>query len=287
MIKLIALDMDGTVLNTEHEISERNAEAIKAAQAQGIEVMISTGRGYLDGMIPVNEAGLTLAFSGLNGAEVRDDKGNIMSKTPIEADELTKVLEELKENKVFFDVYIGDQVFTESLEEQIKIFLDFAKTMDFSKEEEILESMQERVDKGLIVEVDNLAKVIEANKESVYKVLAISDDLEKLAEVGDKLATFSNIAVSSSLVGNLEINGAQAQKGIALEKYAALKGISLEDTMVVGDNFNDLSMMKVAGHAVAMENAPEEVKSYCDEVTLSNAENGVALAIEKVLKQQV
>lgn len=283
MIKLIALDMDGTVLNTEHNMSERNIAAIKAAQAEGIEVMISTGRGYKDGMIPVNDANLTLAFSALNGAELRDDEGEIMSSNPISSDNLLEVLHILDENKIFYDVYIGDQVYTESLAEQIKIFIESAKAMNFSKEKEILASLQERTEQGLIVEVDSIDPIITEHKEKVYKLLAISDDLEKLDAVAEKLRELKQIAVSSSLVGNLEINSVHAQKGVALEKYTTLKGIPLENTMVIGDNYNDVSMMKVAGLAVAMGNAPDEVKEICDEVTLTNAEDGVAVAIEKVL----
>lgn len=285
MIKLIALDMDGTVLNSEHEISERNAAAIRAAQDKGVEVIISTGRGYLDGMIPVNEAELTLAFAGLNGAEVRDETGEIMSKTPFESADLHKIRKILDANDILYDVFIGDHVYTVDLEGQIAIFLRFADAMAFADTEEIKKSVQERVDQGLVVEVDSYDELIFDNQDKVYKVLAMCEDLDKLAAVRDELVALNQIAVSSSLVGNLELTDAHAQKGVALKQYAELKGISLADTMVVGDNFNDISMMQVAGHTVAMGNAPEEIKQICDEVTLTNDEDGVAVAIEKVLEQ--
>lgn len=285
MIKLIALDMDGTVLNGEHLISERNAAAIKAAQAKGIEVMISTGRGYLDGMIPVNEAGLTLAFSALNGAEVRDESGKIMSKTPFASNDLHDIRRILEASDILYDIYIGDQVYTVDLEGQIAIFMRFADAMDVSDPNEVRKSVQERVDQGLVIEVDSYDEIISANQDKVYKVLAMCDDLDKLSAVRDELVKINQIAVSSSLIGNLEITDAHAQKGVALTKYAELKGISLAETMAVGDNFNDISMMQVAGHSVAMGNAPEEIKQMCDDMTLTNIEDGVAVAVEKVLEQ--
>lgn len=285
MIKLIALDMDGTVLDGEHAISERNKAAIKSAQAQGVEVIISTGRGYLDGMIPVNDAELTLAFSGLNGAEVRNENGEIMSKTPFESADLRELRKVLENNDILYDVFIGDQVYTIDLEGQIAIFLRFANTMDFSNTEEIKKSVQERVDQGLVIEVESYDELIRDNQDKVYKILAMCDDLDKLAAVRDELVALPQIAVSSSLIGNLEITDSHAQKGVALKKYAELKGISLEETMAVGDNFNDISMMQVAGYSVAMGNAPEEIKEICDDVTLTNDEDGVAIAIEKVLEQ--
>lgn len=286
MIKLIALDMDGTVLNEEHVISERNAAAIKAAQAKGIEVIISTGRGYLDGMIPVNKADLTLAFSGLNGAEVRNESGEIMSKTSFDAADLLKIRKVLEANDILYDVFIGDQVYTINLEGQIAIFLQFSGAKESSETaDEIKKSVQDRVDQGLVIEVDSYDGLIKENQDKVYKILAMCNDLDKLSAVRDELVAINSIAVSSSLIGNLEITDAQAQKGIALKKYAALKGVSLEHTMVVGDNFNDISMMQVAGHAVAMGNAPEEIKEICDDVTVTNEEDGVAVAIEKVLEK--
>lgn len=224
-------------------------------------------------------------FSGLNGAEVRNENGEIMSKTPFESADLRELRKVLENNDILYDVFIGDQVYTIDLEGQIAIFLRFANTMDFSNTEEIKKSVQERVDQGLVIEVESYDELIRDNQDKVYKILAMCDDLDKLAAVRDELVALPQIAVSSSLIGNLEITDSHAQKGVALKKYAKLKGISLEETMAVGDNFNDISMMQVAGYSVAMGNAPEEIKEICDDVTLTNDEDGVAIAIEKVLEQ--
>ena len=78
-----------------------------------------------------------------------------------------------------------------------------------------------------------------------------------------------------------------AQKGIAVEQYAKSKGISMDNVMVIGDNYNDLSMMERAGRSVAMGNAPAEIKAACTTVTTSNEHDGVGLAIEAILQLQV
>ena len=78
-----------------------------------------------------------------------------------------------------------------------------------------------------------------------------------------------------------------AQKGIAVEQYAKSKGISMDNVMVIGDSYNDLSMMERAGRSVAMGNAPAEIKAACTEITTTNEHDGVGLAIEAILQHQV
>ena len=85
----------------------------------------------------------------------------------------------------------------------------------------------------------------------------------------------------------MEITSVNAQKGIAVEQYATSKGISMDQVMVVGDNYNDLSMMERAGRAVAMGNAPDAIKAACTHVTATNEHDGVGIAIQEVLQVQV
>ena len=101
------------------------------------------------------------------------------------------------------------------------------------------------------------------------------------------LQLLPGLAISSSGAGNLEITNINAQKGIAVEQHAKRKGISMDNVMVIGDSYNDLSMIERAGRSVAMGNAPAEVKAACTNVTTTNANDGVGLAIEAILQHQV
>lgn len=285
MIKLIALDMDGTVLNSDHVISEQNRAAIIAAQDKGIEVMISTGRGYPDGVLLVQEAGLHLAFSCMNGAELRDESGKILTQAPLQLEEIRSIMDILEAEEVPFDLYVDDIIYTTDIQGQIDMFIEFSKELDDVNPENVREKVMAYVEEGFVKEVDSYDEVLQNPDSTVFKLLALTLELDKLARAEEKLKQVANITVSSSAVGNLEITSVYGQKGVALEKYAALKGIPLEQTMVMGDNYNDVSMMKKAGIAVAMGNAPDDIKALCDRVTGTNEESGVAQAIEKLLAE--
>ena len=95
----------------------------------------------------------------------------------------------------------------------------------------------------------------------------------------------SGIAISSSGKENIEVNSLEAQKGVALEKLLKDKGLSPENAMAMGDNLNDLSMMKVVGRPVAMGNALDQIKDFCPFITATNKEDGVAKAIQEVIQQ--
>ncbi len=101
----------------------------------------------------------------------------------------------------------------------------------------------------------------------------------------NELSKSEDLAVSSSSQNNIEITNVKAQKGVAVKVIAEELGIELVDCMAIGDNLNDVSMLKVVGTSVAMENAPTVVSALADYITVSNEEDGVALAIESALRE--
>lgn len=143
-----------------------------------------------------------------------------------------------------------------------------------------------RVEQGTLQEVDSFDDLIQQRGNEIYKIFGTSLHRQHLDNARNILHTLPGLAVSSSGAGNLEITHALAQKGIAVEQYAKSKGVSMESVMVIGDNYNDLSMMKRAGRSVAMGNAPAEIKAACTVTTTSNAHDGVGLAIEAILQLQ-
>lgn len=286
MIKLIALDMDGTILNSDHVISERTINAIKSAQEKGIEVIISTGRGYPDGVLLVKDTGLELGFSCMNGAEIRNVDGEIIHTSPLTNGQALEIMTILDEENVIYDMYVNELIYTDSIEEQVNMFRRFTPEKDEAEFDDMLEKVKVRMEEGFIKEVKSFHEIINHADAVVYKMLALSDNLDALAKAEERLKKVAGISVSSSFTGNLEITNEAGQKGFALEKYAAHCGVTMAETMAVGDNYNDLSMMEKAGFSVAMGNAPDDIKAKCDFVTETNENDGVALAIEKILKEQ-
>lgn len=287
MIKLIATDMDGTLLNAAHEISQENQEAIKFAQEHGITVVIATGRAFYEANIPVAETDLKVPYICLNGAEVRDETFNIMSTSHLNHSLVSKITSTLKEKDIYYQVYTNRGIYTENPQRDLEIYIDIAERAGQKADVEKIEnSIQKRIDNGTLKIVDNYDKIEDIPGELIMKILAFDSDLGKIDLVGQELAQSPNLAVSSSSRGNLEITHSDAQKGIALSTIAKQLGIDLKDVMALGDNLNDVSMLERVGYSVAMDNAAPEVKTVAKYVTDSNENSGVGKAIMKFLKEE-
>ncbi|REH93020.1 HAD-IIB family hydrolase, partial [Staphylococcus felis] len=148
----------------------------------------------------------------------------------------------------------------------------------------IRKHIQHRIDIGTLKIVGNYDHLEDIPGELIMKVLAFDTDLEKIERVKARLSEKSNLEVSSSSRGNIEITHADAQKGTAVASIAEKLGVSLEDTMAIGDNLNDKSMLERVGYPVAMANAIPELKEHAKFVTDTNENSGVAKAIYKVLE---
>jgi Cof subfamily protein (haloacid dehalogenase superfamily) len=285
MIKCIATDMDGTLLTATQQITPENREAILKAKEKGVEVVVATGRSYHEAKFVLEEAGLKLPMICVNGAEVRSVEGGIVSSSPLNKDHARQAALRLVENGVYFEVYTNKGTFTEDEDKAISIIVDIFSTANPEVPiEKIAQAAEERLHKGLVRTIEHYDKLFEDGQYEIYKLLAFSLDDEKLAAANVALKEIEGLAISSSGSENIEVTSKDAQKGIALEKFVASREISMEDTMALGDNFNDASMLERVGKPVAMGNAVDQIKELCGEVTLTNEESGVGVAIMKVLE---
>jgi Cof subfamily protein (haloacid dehalogenase superfamily) len=284
MIKCIASDMDGTLLNSNQLISEENKKAIVKAQAQGIEFVVATGRSYQEATYVLAQAGLTCPVICANGAEVRSKEGAILSATPISKQMAREVATRLTEKDVYFEVYTNQGAFTIDPDKAVTILVDIVMSANPEVDrEEITETAGARIREGLIHSIEDYELLFADEDYQIYKLLAFSFDADRLASANRSLSELEGLAVSTSGHDNLEITNVQAQKGIALESFVMSSGIDLVETMAIGDNYNDVSMLKKAGRAVAMGNADHYIKSLCDVITDTNEESGVAKAILEVI----
>lgn len=287
MIKLIATDMDGTLLNASHEVSEENIKAIQYAQSLGITVVIATGRAFYEAQDPIAPTGLKVPYICLNGAEVRDESFDIIHTSSLNHELYQRIRQELDQEDIYYQVYTNRVIYTEDPQRDLEIYVDIAtRSGQEADVEKIRHHIQHRLDTGALKVVDNYDQVEEVPGELIMKVLAFDKDLEKIDRVKARLSERSNLEVSSSSRGNIEITHADAQKGVALASIAEQLGVRLEETMAVGDNLNDKSMIDCVGYPVAMANAVPEIIENAMFVTDSNENSGVAKAIYKVLNQQ-
>lgn len=286
MINLIATDMDGTLLNAAHEISEENIQAIKYAQSQGITVVIATGRAFYEANAPINQTDLKVPYICLNGAEVRDESFNIMSTSNLNRELINRITIELNKENIFYQVYTNLGIYTENPLRDLEIYIDIAQRAGQEADvEKIKSGIQKRIDNGTLKVVENYDKIQDTPGEIVMKILAFDSDLEKIDRVSETLAKSESLAISSSSRGNIEITHSDAQKGIALNTIAERLNIDMENVMAIGDNMNDVSMLERVGYSVAMENAAPEVKAIAKYETDSNEQSGVGKAIMKLLRE--
>ncbi|WP_406686029.1 Cof-type HAD-IIB family hydrolase [Rossellomorea vietnamensis] len=286
MITFIATDMDGTLLNENQEISEANKQAILDAQEQGIEVVVATGRSYEEARYVIEEADISCDIVCANGAEVRNKQGEIIYQAGIESTRAGEIAAVLNETGIYFEIYTDQGTYTENYEMGVELIVNIFTTANPGvSEEQVRQAARERFEKGHIRLVEDYGVLFEDDNQLVYKFLVFSFDEKQLQEANEKLSALTGIAISSSGKENIEVNSLEAQKGVALEKLLKDKGLSPENAMAMGDNLNDLSMMKVVGRPVAMGNALDQIKDYCPFITATNKEDGVAKAIQEVIQQ--
>lgn len=288
MIKLIASDMDGTLLNAKQKISDKNIAAIKKAQAQGVEFLIATGRAPIESRRIVFGAGLKPGFINLNGAMVFDENGKLMVENPLTIDKALAAVKILEESKCYFEIITAHHVYSNSRLHRISNFARWFSRLNQNISYKQALALAAGSDEVLKVNfVRNYKKIITEKDLKVMKFIVFSDEGSKvLSPIADKIEQLGDLIVTSSGSNNIEINSINAQKGPALMEYAALKGYKPEEVVAIGDNLNDESMIRMAGHGVAMANAVDQIKELASFITKSNNDDGVAYAIEHFLSEK-
>lgn len=285
MIKLIASDMDGTLIGNDREISKENIQAIKLAQSKGIHFAIATGRSYEDIKPFLDKYNLKCECISLNGSEYIDMDGNILESIYISKEKVREILNIMKEYNLSIELYTTDGYYTTNTrEETFKGMLKRAKTFhsdikDFDKIHEIALNHPHFIKMNYIT---NLEEFLNSNVK-VSKFVSFAETVEEINEVKDAMNKLEGIAVSSSFITNIEINHEYATKGKLLQKVAEKMNIKKEEVAVFGDGSNDYSMISEFHNSFAMDNAIEEIKNAATYITDSNANHGVAKGIYKII----
>lgn len=285
MIKLIAVDLDGTLLTSNGEISERNKQAILAAQKQGIEVIVATGRSFESAIRPFEKAELVCPVICVNGAEVyRADQKQVLSIT-MSKKIIENIIAVTSEQEAYLELYTNKGIYAREESDFFELLTTLMKANhpDLS-ESEIKKRVNQRFQDESFIFVDHFEPIINDQSIKIVKALAFSFDQQRLANINEIFAEEPELIVTSSGPDNIEFNHPDAQKGLALKAHAEAMKIDQTQVMAIGDSDNDLSMLSYAGKSVAMANAKESIKAIADQITSSNDQDGVALAIEGILQ---
>lgn len=259
-VKLIASDMDDTLLNSNTKLSKRNAAAIHRAIAKGIVFMIATGRMYVSVKPYADALGLDVPLVTYNGALVKGSKsGKVYYEHPLKLETAREILAYCKEKDYYIQSYQGDEWWV--------------------KEETAFSAEYERI---CGIPAKPVGEKLYHPEVAPYKLLAMTkpEDFQRVwKEIQQRFA--GKVVATSSRDNFLELMEPGVNKWEAVKTVAESYGIKPEEIMCIGDSNNDLSMIENAGIGVAVANAKPAVKAAAGMVTASNDEDGVAKVIER------
>lgn len=264
--KIIACDMDETLLSSDASICRRNIEAIAKAKAQGVKFVPCTGRGFrsVEGVLKTlnlfDEAGQYVI--GFNGASITENKGHrSLFWDPIPFDLADRIYRKSASYGLCMHIYTRDTVYISDVTPDEEDFL-----------------------RGRMAYVPTTEKTLDflRGKEEVCKLIIMNTDYSRLQEIHAEMKPLlDDITVSFSSNRYIEFMHKGVTKGVALLKLAAMLGVEPEETMAIGDNINDIEMLQAAGLSVGVHNLKPLIRQYCNVVTdATNNDGAVGEAIE-------
>ena len=274
-VKLIAFDLDGTLFDDRKQLPQENIAALRAAGDAGILLVPATGRilqGLPDQLL---QLGLFRYFIFANGASVYDlDTETQLFSACIPPELAVRICEHMDTLPVLYDCYRGEWGYmTQWMYEAAPDF--------FALEPEILKLVR-RLRKPVPELKENIREV-DVPLEKLQMYFRPEQMAERERQLLELPRLFPEIAATSSLKNNIEINSIKAGKGRALLELCARLGIAPEDTVAFGDGLNDADMLEAAGYGAAMENAADAVKQKADAVIENNNDAGVGKEIFRLL----
>ena len=277
---IIALDLDGTLLDSKKELSECNLQALQKAAEAGWEIVPTTGRFY-NGMPEIIRQLSFIRYAiTINGAEAADVKtGEVIYKAEMPWQKAVDIMawldDSFDDKDVIYDCYMRNCGWMTAAQKKLI--------------DEVVESPHSRkMLHELRNPVDELKAFLTEEKCDVQKVQFFMRDVSGRPQIMKAIEeAFDDVAVSSALPQNVEINQSRANKGEALLALAGYLGLDRSQTVAFGDGLNDLPMIRDAGIGIAMENGAEETKKAADWIAPSCDEDGVAAGIEKILEVKI
>lgn len=252
-IRILASDLDGTLLNEESRISAETEEAVKRAQRAGMRFVAVTGRAWSTAYPIFQEAEIEVDYVLLNGAEFRASSGEVIYQEAIEKNLAEKIMNYLSDAGIDFEVNTDKG--------------------DFSTNTKVCQTA---------LEIRNFVQLW--NQEArILKIFSFSDEKLLIDQVKKHFKGWQGISVTSSAVWNAEITAVDAEKGKMLKRAAEFYGVPKDEVMVFGDGENDETMFREFCHSRAVKNAVPVIRRLAEKVIAGNQKNGVAKEINQIL----
>ncbi|MGA2744467.1 MAG: Cof-type HAD-IIB family hydrolase [Candidatus Sulfotelmatobacter sp.] len=273
-IRLLATDIDGTLLNPQFQVSAGDLMALRRAHAAGIEIVLVTGRRHTFALPIAKQLGFDLWLISSNGAVTRSLAGETFHRDMMPAATCRKLvgaMQEFRGNTVLtFDTEVKGAIVIEHLDEigaSIRRWLE--KNMEYIE---------------FVVPIENALVSDPVQAMFCGTMTRMGHALQALDRAGlDGTVTVLRTEYPERDLSMIDVLNAGCSKGHALERWAGHRGLRREQVMAIGDNHNDVEMLEFAGHPVIMGNACEELRGRGWTVTRGNDDCGIAAALETVI----
>ena len=287
MYKLVAIDLDGTMLNQYGIITEKTKKAISKAQEKGVEVMIASGRAITSVKRFSKEINSNKYFISGNGAITYDIKNNkILYENILSKTKALKIIKICEENSIYYNVYTENGIIAKNLS---------YNTLYYYKDN-LTKPDENRTHINI---VENVYDYFEQREEKILKIMICDEHKTVFNSIVRKLKELSEIEVlevshmSRKIIKQgtdeialeyfyTEVSAKDVDKWNALEEIIGLMNISKEEVVTIGDNANDLKMITNAGLGVAMGESAPYVKQSADIIAPTNDEDGVAIILNEI-----
>lgn len=262
MIRLIASDLDETLLDQDSRISDENKEAVAQVLERGLTFTLATGRMFQSALPFAQELGLDSSQPIIcyNGALIKRLSGETIHEIPLEPEHSIQIAEYGLRHGWTVNLYYDDELYVQEINQHVKDYADLAQVNAHV--------------------VGDLSRFIAEGEKRLSKILIVSEPEDIMGKI-EQLESFmgGKVQILRSRKKYIEITNLHAHKGAALLWLADFMGLAAQEVLALGDNNNDLTMLEMAGVGVAVGNALDAVKEVADHVTSVNYEHGVARAI--------
>ncbi|WP_281889740.1 Cof-type HAD-IIB family hydrolase [Paenibacillus sp. YYML68] len=266
MYKMIAIDIDDTLINDEKQVTAGTKQALAAAMEQGVVVTLATGRMYASAQAIAAQLGLNVPLITYQGSLVKNAlDGRVLYERSVPSEAAKAIFDYCEREGLHLQTYLNDELYVKEANERAEDYAALSR-IPFK----VYPSFSELAD------------------QSATKLLMI-DEPDKLDRVAVELRELvgSAVHITKSKPHFLEVVHAEATKGHALTHLADHFGFSVDQVIAIGDSWNDREMLETAGLGVAMANAVSSLKEIANYITLSNNEDGVKHVIDKFILQTV
>lgn len=289
MYKLVAIDLDGTLLNSVGEVSEKTKKILKEAQNKGVEIVLSSGRPISSTKTLALELGVDNYLISGNGAVVYDiKKDEIIYDKFLNKEQVFKIIDVCEENSIFYNIYTEDEVITKSLNYNVLFY-----------HKENIKKIEEK--RTHINVVQDTKKYIEESEKDRFLKVTVCDEskmifngiIRKLREIGNiDILNVEHMSRKRFNIGTeimsieyhyTEITNENVNKWTAIEHLIEKLNIKKDEVVAIGDNINDREMVENAGLGIVMGNSNPVMKELADVIVSDNDSDGVCEAFEKYI----